>query len=123
PRRRMTPAQQDPIRDDHPVQSNGVVQVDHHQFSFGDPAVDTLDPIAQGTLIDVGDGAVSFYTGIAHGPVRVGVELLDQLPTDDPQEDWEVIEETTVSATQAMVVSALDGTVCTTIEPVPAGTY
>ncbi|MGX7724545.1 hypothetical protein [Rhodococcus sp. 5G237] len=105
------------------MQSNGVVQVDHHQFSFGDPTVDTLDPIAQGTLIDVGDGAVSFYTGIAYGPVRVGVELLDQPPTDPPQEDWEVIEETTLSATQAMVVSALDGTVCTTIDPVPAGTY
>jgi hypothetical protein len=39
------------------------------------------------------------------------------------EDDWEVIEETTLSATQAMVVSALDGTVCTTIDPVPAGTY
>ncbi|WP_048774390.1 hypothetical protein [Rhodococcus ruber] len=105
------------------MQSGGVVQVDHHQFSFGDPMVDTLDPIAHGTLIDVGDGAVSFYTGISYGPVRVGVELLDRPPTDPPQKDWEVIEETTVSATQALVVSALDGTVCTTIDPVPAGTY
>jgi hypothetical protein len=42
------------------VQSGGVVQVNHHQFSFGDPQVDTRDPLAHGTLIDVGDGAVSF---------------------------------------------------------------
>ncbi|WP_157768886.1 hypothetical protein [Rhodococcus ruber] len=112
-----------PIRDDRPVQSGGVVQVDHHQFSFGDPQIDTLDPLAHGTLIDVGDGAVSFYTGIAYGPVRVRVELLDRPPTDPPQDDWEVIEETTLSATEAMVVSALDGTVCTTIAPVPAGAY
>lgn len=112
-----------PIRDDRPVQSGGVVQVDHHQFSFGDPQIDTLDPIAHGTLIDVSDGGISFYTGIAYGPVRVGVELLDQPPTDPPQDDWEVIEETTLSATEAMVVSALDGTICTTIAPVPAGTY
>ncbi|MCK8672198.1 hypothetical protein M1M07_13840 [Rhodococcus sp. HM1] len=105
------------------MQSDGVVQVDHHQFSFGDPTVDTLDPLAQGTLIDVGDGAVWFYTGIAYGPVRVRVELLDRPPTDLAQEGWEVVEETIVSATQAMVVSAADGTVCTTIDPVPAGTY
>ena len=105
------------------MQSDGVVQADHHQFSFGDPTVDTLDPIAHGTLIDVGDGAVWFYTGIAYGPVRVGVELLDRPPTDPAQDDWEVVEETIVSATQAMVVSAADGTVCTTVDPVPAGTY
>ncbi len=105
------------------MQSDGVVQVDHHQFSFGDPTVGTLDPLAHGTLIDVSDGAVSFYTGIAYGPVCVGVELLDRPPIDLAQEGWEVVEETTVSATQAMVVSAADGTVCTTIDPVPAGTY
>ncbi|BDB62749.1 hypothetical protein RDE2_45430 [Rhodococcus sp. RDE2] len=105
------------------MQSDGVVQVDHHQFSFGDPQVDTLDALAHGTLIDVSDGAISFYTGIAYGPVRVSVELLDQPPIDPPQDDWEVIEETTLSATEAMAVSALDGTVCTTIDPVPAGTY
>ncbi|WP_455902121.1 hypothetical protein [Rhodococcus gordoniae] len=105
------------------MQSDGVVQVDHHQFSFGDSTVDTLDPLAHGTLIDVGDGAVSFYTGIAYGPVRVGVEPLDQSPTDAPQGDWEVVEETTLSATQALVVFAADGTVCPTVDPVPAGTY
>ncbi|UTM39999.1 hypothetical protein MX572_24865 (plasmid) [Rhodococcus pyridinivorans] len=50
-------------------------------------------------MIEAGDGAVSFYTGIAYGPVRVGVELLDRPPTGVAQEDWEVVEETTLSAT------------------------
>jgi hypothetical protein len=53
----------------------------------------------------------------------VRVELLDQSPADAPQDDWEVVEETTASATQALVASAADGTVCTTVDPVPAGTY
>src|SRR5690606_40984863 len=58
------PAWQGPVRDDRAVQSDGVVQVDHHQFSFGDPTVVTLDPLAQGTVIDVGYGAVWLFIGI-----------------------------------------------------------
>ncbi len=99
------------------------IQVDHHQFILGVPETETLDPASHGTLIDVGNGFISFYTGIAYGPVRVRVELLDQPPTDILQDDWEAIEETTVFAEEPMMVSAPDGTVSSVIDPIPPGTY
>ncbi|MHC3370815.1 hypothetical protein AAI421_28435 (plasmid) [Rhodococcus aetherivorans] len=105
------------------MHTSGLVQVDHHQFVLGEPETETLDPASHGTLIEVGDGFVAFYSGIAYGPVRVQVELLDHAPTDRADDGWEVIEETTVTAAKPMVVSALDGTVSATIDPVPPGTY
>ncbi|USI88413.1 hypothetical protein [Rhodococcus pyridinivorans] len=105
------------------MQSEGTVNVDHHQFIFGELYVDTTEPESHGTLIDAGQRFVSFYTGIAYGPVRVRVELHERTPDDDRTQDWEVVEETTIEAETEMRLAAIDGTIVASVGSVAPGNY
>jgi len=100
-----------------------LVRVDHHQFALGEPGADTLNAVAEGTLIEVGPGFVSFYTGITYGPARLALDLLEHAPDTEATQEWEVIEEATITTTSDIVVTTLDGTESTTLTPIPAGRY
>ncbi|WP_064077174.1 hypothetical protein [Prescottella equi] len=104
------------------MRTEGVVVVDHHQFVLGERDVDYLQTVCHGTLLDAGPGFVAFYTGIAYGPARITVDVLDQAPHGPDTAAWEVIEESSLTATSDITVHAIDGTV-TDLKPVPAGTY
>ncbi|WP_137726469.1 hypothetical protein [Prescottella subtropica] len=102
--------------------TEGTVSVDHHQFVLGESDVDYLQTVAHGTLLDAGPGFVSFYTGIAYGPARIVVRVLDEEPAGLDTASWEVVEESSIAAASEIVVHATDGTVAG-LAPVPAGTY
>lgn len=104
------------------MQSVGTVSVDHHQFVVGERDAEYPESVSHGTLLDAGVGFVSFYTGVAYGPVHVSVALLDAAPAELDTSQWEVIEETALAAGSEIVVSATDGTLAD-VAPVPAGTY
>ncbi|EKT80508.1 hypothetical protein WSS_A22078 [Rhodococcus opacus M213] len=70
----------------------GIVGVDHHQFVVGFRQANTLDGQQRGSLLEVGPGFATVYTGIAYGPVRVGVEVLESAPHAEAFPEWEVIE-------------------------------
>ncbi|QDQ92635.1 hypothetical protein FND50_18765 [Rhodococcus sp. WB9] len=100
-----------------------LVRVDHHQFALGEPGAETLNPVDEGTLIEVGAGFVSFFTGITYGPARLALDLLEHAPETEGTQEWEVIEEAAITTTSDIVVTTLDGTESTTLTPVPAGRY
>lgn len=100
-----------------------LVRVDHHQFALGEPGADTLNAVAEGSLIEVGPGFVSFYTGITYGPARLALDLLEHAPDTKATQEWEVIEEAAITSASDIVVTTLEGTVSTTLAPVPAGRY
>lgn len=100
-----------------------LVRVDHHQFALGEPGADTLNAVTEGTLIEVGPGFVSFYTGITYGPARLALDLLEHTPDTEATQEWEVIEESTITTNSDIVVTTLDGIESTTLTPIPAGRY
>ncbi|MBY6540289.1 hypothetical protein HQ325_16570 [Rhodococcus sp. BP-349] len=96
----------------HPTNVNqecdGIVQVDHDQFLFAEEAADTLDVAAKGSLIEVGPGFVSTFTGVSYGPARVSVQLLRDVP-GEAAEHWEVVEQTMLVASGPITTRNLDG--------------
>lgn len=106
------------------ITRSGAVRVDHHQFSIGDPVADTLAGDHQGTLLQAGPGFVTVLAGVAYGPVRVTVQLLDDAPPGDSAiDDWEVVEETALESATAVRVLTLDGEIAAVFDPIPAGRY
>lgn len=101
--------------------TTGVVRVDHHQFYLSERDVDPTDAAARGTLIEVGAGFVSFYTGIAFGPVEYAISVTDGPPELD-FENWEVIEESEVVASTPLYVMGVDGHAAAS-DGIPAGRY
>ncbi|AOW93703.1 hypothetical protein BFN03_16440 [Rhodococcus sp. WMMA185] len=104
------------------MRSEGIVSVDHHQFVVGERDAEYLETVSHGTLLESGSGFVSLYTGIAYGPARITVSLLDHAPAESDPVAWEVAEETTLAAASEIVVSATDGNVAD-LSPVPGGRY
>jgi hypothetical protein len=102
--------------------STGTVQVDHSQFTIGSPEVDTLDTRARGSLLEVGPGFATTFTGITYGPARVSLRLLDQPPVE-PADEWEVVEDTTITSRELLGIFTLDGEPADGITAIPAGTY
>ena len=49
------------------------------------------------------------HTGIAYGPVRVGIEVLESAPHAEAFPEWEVIEEADLEVTTELVVMTLTG--------------
>ncbi|MDV7355753.1 hypothetical protein R4282_22430 [Rhodococcus oxybenzonivorans] len=105
------------------MRSTAAVAVDHHQFLLSERDAEPLDPFAKGTVVEVGDGFVSFFAGITYGPVEVSVEVLDAAPTSTEVEQWEAVEETSIVADADIILSTLDGNEAPTVPPIPAGDY
>ncbi|MFX1760459.1 hypothetical protein [Rhodococcus sp. As11] len=102
--------------------STGTVQVNHSQFTIGSAEVDTLDTRTRGSLLEVGPGFATTFTGITYGPARVTLRLLDQPPAA-PGGEWEAVEDTTITSSEAIGVFTLDGEPADGITAFPAGTY
>ncbi|AWK76205.1 hypothetical protein CBI38_32425 (plasmid) [Rhodococcus oxybenzonivorans] len=102
----------------------GVVRVDHHQFTVGTADAYTLDAVEQGTLIEVGPGFISSFTGISYGPARLSIEILDSAGPDDTRtSDWEVVEESEIVAVTDILVMEIDGTRAADFDPIAPGRY
>lgn len=89
---------------------HGIVIADHHQFVLGTPTGETYLPEETGSVIEVGPNFATVMTGIASGPVRLTVDVLDSEPEAPVGiEGWGVIEEATVEFTASAHVLTLDG--------------
>lgn len=109
--------------DTEPVlQTSGIVEVDHDQFVVSNDDTDTLDVQAKGTLIEVGHGFLSTYTGVSYGQTRVTVQVWQAEPAAE-YDDWEVIEESVIAASAAIEVRSLDGRPSDGMAQIPAGVY
>lgn len=102
--------------------STGVVRVDHHQFYLAGLDVDPTEASASGTLLEVGDGFVSFFTGIAYGPVEYTIAVSDDRPPVE-EDGWEVIEESAVESSTPLHIIDVDGTISDGAAGLPAGRY
>jgi len=84
------------------------VEADHHQFTLGERHADTLAVAVECSLFDAGSDFLTVHTGIAYGPVSIGVEVLGDQPESTLFEDWENVAECTISAS-ALCVMTLQG--------------
>jgi len=106
-----------------PVQeTSGIVEVDHDQFVVSNDDADTLDVRAKGTLIEVGPGFLSTYTGVSYGPARVTVQVWQAEPEAE-YDEWEVVEESVIAASAAIEVRSLDGRSTEGVGQISAGSY
>ncbi|MDJ0361848.1 hypothetical protein [Rhodococcus sp. H29-C3] len=106
-----------------PVQeTSGLVRVDHDQFVVSNDDADTLDVRAKGTLIEVGPGFLSTYTGVSYGPARVTVQVWQAEPAAE-YDEWEVVEESVIAASAAIEVRSLEGRPSGGVGQIPAGVY
>lgn len=109
--------------DTEPVlHTSGIVEVDHDQFVVSNDDTDTLDVQAKGTLIEVGPGFLSTYTGVSYGPARVTVQVWQAEPAAE-YDNWEVVEQSVITASAAFEVRSLDGRPSDGVGRIPAGTY
>lgn len=105
------------------MRTEGIVNVEYHQFSISGPDTETLDAQHEGTLIETGPGFVSALTGITFGPVHVAIETLDSAPSDSDYTDWEVIEESAIESGENLLLTTAAGSVISSLKPIPAGRY
>ncbi|MBT1190465.1 MULTISPECIES: hypothetical protein [Rhodococcoides] len=103
-------------------ESSGVVRADRDQFAVATTDANVLDVTAGGSLIEVGPGFVSVFTGVSYGPVHVTLRVLAIEPSA-VDESWEVVEEAVVEATSPMFAQNLDGKTNSEIAAIPAGSY
>ena len=109
--------------DTEPVlQTSGIVEVDHDQFVVSNDDTDTLDVHAKGALIEVGHGFLATYTGVSYGPTRVTVQVWQAEPNAE-YDNWEVVEESVITASAAVDVRSLDGRPSQGVGQIPAGVY
>lgn len=109
--------------DTEPVlHTSGIVEVDHDQFVVSNDDTDTLDVQAKGTLIEVGPGFLATYTGVSYGPARVMVQVWQAEPADE-YDNWEVVEESVITASAAINVRSLEGRPSEGLGQIPAGSY
>lgn len=109
--------------DTEPVlQTSGIVEVDHDQFVVSNDDTDTLDVQAKGTLIEVGPGFLSTYTGVSYGPARVTVQVWQAEPAAE-YDSWEVVEQSVITASAAIEVRSLEGRLSEGLGQIPAGAY
>jgi len=105
------------------VRTEGIVNVEYHQFSISGPDTETLDAQHEGTLIETGPGFVSAFTGITFGPVHVAIETLDSAPGDSDPTGWEVIEESAIESRENLLLTTAAGSVISSLTPIPPGRY
>lgn len=104
------------------LQTAGIVEVDHDQFVVSNDDTDTLDVQAKGTLIEVGPGFLATYTGVSYGPARVMVQVWQAEPAAE-YDDWEVVEESVITASGAVGVRSMEGRPSEGLQPIAAGSY
>ncbi|MFE7417919.1 hypothetical protein [Rhodococcus sp. NPDC057529] len=84
------------------------VEANHHQFVIGERQADTLAVTVESSLFDAGRDFLTVHTGVANGPVSIGIEILGDQPESTLFEDWENVAECTIS-TSALCVMTLQG--------------
>jgi hypothetical protein len=98
------------------------VEADHHQFTIGERQADTLAVAVESSLFVAGSDFLTVRTGVAYGPVSIGIEILRDQPDSTLFEDWENVAECTISASTVCVMTlqgdpVQDFTDLTVIEP------
>ncbi|QBJ96801.1 hypothetical protein ERC79_13180 [Rhodococcus sp. ABRD24] len=79
------------------------VDADYHQFFVSAPTADPTAVTTVGEIFDSGPNLIVVHTGVAAGPVRVGVSVLEAEPTGTHGE-WEVVADGSVVVTDDLVV-------------------
>lgn len=65
------------------------LDVDYHQFSLVASPLEPGPSVSVGELFDASDNCILVHTGVATGPVRIGVERLEQAPPVAIDSSWE----------------------------------
>lgn len=105
------------------MRTEGIVNVEYHQFSISGPDTETLDAQHEGALIETRPGFVSAFTGITFGPVHVAIETFDSAPGDSDFTGWEVIEESAIESRENLLLTTAAGSVIAPLDPILAGRY
>ncbi|MHA4853331.1 hypothetical protein L1080_027905 [Rhodococcus sp. MSC1_016] len=75
------------------------VEADYHQFTLSSPETDTTAVREIGSVFDTGAGFATFHTGIACGPVTVGIDLVQAPPQWSDSSEWDNVDEAVLAVT------------------------
>ncbi|UOT01581.1 hypothetical protein MPY17_21550 [Rhodococcus opacus] len=81
------------------------VEADHHQFTIGERQADTLAVAVESSSSTQVVNFLTVHTGVAYGPVSIGVEILGDQPESTLFEDWENVAECTIRASTLCVMT------------------
>ncbi|MFE7421788.1 hypothetical protein [Rhodococcus sp. NPDC057529] len=87
------------------------VEADNHQFNLAAPDADTTAFQEFGSVFDTGTAFATFHTGIACGPVTVGIDVLHSPPQWSDSAEWDNVDEAVFSAPAALRVITNSGMV------------
>ncbi|BAH51841.1 hypothetical protein [Rhodococcus opacus] len=78
------------------------VEADYHQFNLAAPEADTTAFQELGSVFDTGPAFATFHTGIACGPVTVGIDVLQSPPQWSNSAEWDNVDEALLPASTAL---------------------
>ncbi|MFD6063005.1 hypothetical protein [Rhodococcus wratislaviensis] len=87
------------------------VEADYHQFNLAAPEADTTAFQELGSVFDTGPAFATFHTGIACGPVTVGIDVLQSPPQWSNSAEWDNVDEALLPASTALRVITNSGVV------------
>lgn len=87
------------------------VEADYHQFNLTSPETDTTAVRELGSVFDTGAAFATFHTGIACGPVTVGIDFVQAQPAWSDSAEWDNVDEAVLAVTAPLRIITNSGKV------------